>query len=422
MSRARVVALTGVALAAGFAGGYFVPRTSQPDATPLAGEEATAAQANGDRRGRRGSPPPTRFDVASPRFDALGALPYVDARFDPESDKRGVVRHRSGLAFKGLNFYNSRKSRQAFLVDMNGDTVHSWSHRTPKPWQSSELLPNGDILVIVKDLQLLRLDKDSRLLWQLDRRVHHDLSVVGDRIYVLTRRAKMLPRFHAEVRTWVEYVTVLDDDGEIVSEIDLLDVIATSPYAYLLPSVANVTVEGDPQRAEPFDVLHANHVEVFDGRLAHVSSLFAAGNLLVSCRSINAILILDADSHEILWLWGPSNVSAQHHPRLIDNGHLLIFDNGVYRSRVVEVEVPSGTIVWEYSHDGFYSPTRGSVQRLPNGNTLVTDSDSGYVFEVTPRKKVVWRFANPDVSHGERAVIWRMTRFTPEELPFLDGL
>ena len=37
----------------------------------------------------------------------------------------------------------------------------------------------------------------------------------------------------------------------------------------------------------------------------------------------------------------------------------------------------------------------GSVQRLPNGNTLVTDSFAGRAFEVTRERQVVWRFDNP---------------------------
>ena len=79
--------------------------------------------------------------------------------------------------------------------------------------------------------------------------------------------------------------------------------------------------------------------------------------------------------------------------------------------------------MWRYAPDaGFFSRTRGSVQRLANGNTLVTESDRGYAFEVTPGGEVVWRFANPDVSEdGMRAPIWRMTRYDPDALGFLDG-
>ena len=45
--------------------------------------------------------------------------------------------------------------------------------------------------------------------------------------------------------------------------------------------------------------------------------------------------------------------------------------------------------------NGFSTVTCGSTQRLPNGNTLVTESDSGRAFEVTADREIVWEFYNP---------------------------
>ena len=76
--------------------------------------------------------------------------------------------------------------------------------------------------------------------------------------------------------------------------------------------------------------------------------------------------------------------------------------------------------MWQYTSEGFFSKTRGSAQRLPGGNTLVSESDTGHVFEVTPDGDVVWRFANPDVDEGGvRAAVWRMTRRPLAALGFL---
>ena len=60
------------------------------------------------------------------------------------------------------------------------------------------------------------------------------------------------------------------------------------------------------------------------------------------------------------------------------------------------------------------------MQRLPNGNTLITESDRGYVFEVTPEQETVWRFANPDIDQSDvRIARGRMTRYSPDELEFI---
>lgn len=43
----------------------------------------------------------------------------------------------------------------------------------------------------------------------------------------------------------------------------------------------------------------------------------------------------------------------------------------------------------------FYSSYISSAQRLPNGNTLITESSDGHLIEVTPDHEIVWEFINP---------------------------
>ena len=107
-----------------------------------------------------------------------------------------------------------------------------------------------------------------------------------------------------------------------------------------------------------------------------------------------------------------------HMPTMLPNGHLLIYDNGqnaaVRRrgyTRVLELDPLTKKIVWEYKADppkSFYSPSRGSSQRLPNGNVLIAESDSGRLFEVTSQGEIVWEFLNPDLhKNGWRMALYR---------------
>ena len=43
----------------------------------------------------------------------------------------------------------------------------------------------------------------------------------------------------------------------------------------------------------------------------------------------------------------------------------------------------------------FYSPFISGMQRLPNGNTLITEGSDGRVFEVTKDHELVWEFISP---------------------------
>jgi len=300
---------------------------------------------------------------------------------------------------------------------MDGEVVHEWSHGEDS-WEHVELLAGGEILVLVNDKRLFKLDRDSNLLWTLEGRFHHDLWVrPNGEIYVLFRRAVRVTAIHDELDVFEDQVLILGPDGARRDAISLLDVLQKSQFGFLLPSLSP-TWDG-AEDGGALDVLHANHVEVMDGRLQHLNPLFAAGNLLISVRNINAIFILDGRSRDVLWLWGPTNLTFQHHPTLLENGNILVFDNGIKRSRVLEVELRSRRIVWQYEADHFFSAKRGSNQRLPNGNTLITESDAGYVFEVTRSGEIVWEFANPNISDTEeRRAIWRMTRLPASSLDF----
>jgi hypothetical protein len=355
--------------------------------------------------------------ASSSALDSLAALGYVDATYDPKSHLRDVVDADYEQVFPGFNFYNSRKGKSAHLVSMTGQVVHTWALETPENWQSSTLLPNGDVIALQKDLELVRLDLRSQIEWRLKGGFHHDLDVYRGEIYAVERLAEVHPAIHPHRKVLTDYISIITPDGKERHRFSLLEVLLSSPFAYLLPSLSPGSSASD---GPLLDILHTNHIEVFDGQFGEHNPLFRAGNLLLSTRSLNAIFILDGETHDVLWLWGPGNLTEQHHPRLIDNGNILVFDNGIETSRVLELDPIDRTIVWSYKEEGFYSRRRGSVQRLPNGNTLITESDKGYVLEVTSKGEVVWKFANPDVDNeGKRAAIWRMTRFAAADLRFL---
>lgn len=369
-------------------------------------------------------------EVRSPPANVamLRSLPYIEHAYDPNHALRGVAIHRVGSASPGLNFYFpwAWGRGTAFLIDMDGKVLWRWSLDRydatigRNPWiEHFELLPDGSILAGLKDDSIVKLDRDSNPIWATPLRAHHDLWVdtSGD-IWALTHEPRVVPEIHPSIPIEADAITVLSAAGRKKREISIIGLIERSGYAYLLPRLAGLPIPAD---GKVLEVFHTNHVEVFDGRLASRSPLFARGNFLLSVRNLNAVAIVDGSSEKILWLWGPGNLTYQHHPRLLANGDVLIFDNGTTRSQVIEVDPSTDRVVWRYAPpSGFYSEIQGAVQRLGNGNTLVTESGAGYAFEIDPAGDVVWKFANPDVNaKGFRNGIMRMTRFDPADLTFL---
>ena len=130
------------------------------------------------------------------------------------------------------------------------------------------------------------------------------------------------------------------------------------------------------------------------------------GDLSVSFRQTSTVGIVDRSSGEFSWKWGPGEISHQHNPTYLDNGHVLLFDNGPHRqgmsySRVIEVDPSNNQVVWEYRGDppiSFFSYHISGAERLPNGNTLICEGAPGRIFEVTPTQEIVWEYINPFVA------------------------
>jgi hypothetical protein len=334
----------------------------------------------------------------------------------PPPPHAGVTRHDPARSGHELMFFVSGHAPEALLIARSGEILHRWRrdyrdaaatdpaaflppgrNNAAGCWRRAHLFPDGGILAIFEGHGLIKLDRDSRLLWAYPGHCHHDLHVDDDgRIWVLTREAELAPRFGGDEPALLDYFTVLSPEGKFERRIPLLAALESSPYASLLDAA--------PAGG---DVFHTNTLELLDGSLAHLSPIFDRGNILTSIRELNALAILDPRRGTVVWaLTGPW--VKQHQPTLLPTGRLLLFDNlgRGGRSQVLEVDPLTREIVWSYA-DGpgrrLFSATCGSAQRLPGGNTLIVESDNGRALEVTPDGAVVWEYRNEHRAgeHGE---------------------
>jgi outer membrane protein assembly factor BamB len=168
-----------------------------------------------------------------------------------------------------------------------------------------------------------------------------------------------------------------------------------------------------------FDWAHNNTCEVLpDNPTARQDTRFRAGNLLFSYRSLDIIGVIDRDSGDIVWAWGPGDLDGQHQPTMLPNGRIMIYDNGTCRgwSRVIELDPLGGEIVWSYTatpKESFFSGFISGAQRLPNQNTLICEGATGRLFEVTLDGEIVWEFKSPYTEPGTHG-IYRATRYPPQ--------
>ena len=151
------------------------------------------------------------------------------------------------------------------------------------------------------------------------------------------------------------------------------------------------------------------------------------GMVLVSMRDLDALALLDMKAKRIVWAMRGA-WERQHDPDLLGNGDVLLFDNRGENikgggSRVIELNPASGKIDWAYegsTEQPFRSDKSGAVDRLPNGNTLISEDDSGRIFEVNKKDQIVWEFRDVRLHQATRvAKDW--LKFTPSGLLKLKG-
>lgn len=337
----------------------------------------------------------------------IATLGYV-AGTEGASAESGVIVHDPDLAYHGYTLYTSARGPEALLIDMDGEVVHRWASRRSLNWTRARLFENGDLLVVSRGAgreELFMLDSSSELKWAFPDRVHHDAVVVGGKIYAVGASARNLPAINRLEPVRDDLVLVLSLGGELLSSVSIYDCFANSP------EYADFFREHRP--ADERDFLHTNSVEIIDEDAPVPAEL--RGNAMVSIRNVSTIAVLDLTSERVVWsLFGPFR--KQHEARLV-GGSVLLFDNtGLgQQSRVMEIDAETGEEVWSYTEDGFFSMGAGAQQRLPNGNTLVTESEKGRIIEITREGRVVWEYVNPRTTLLDPDV--RMGILRAERLP-----
>jgi hypothetical protein len=384
-----------------------------------------------ERDGARGEVPAAVGGGAAPAD--LAALPYLQG-YRPARDLPTIGRHDPRRAWQGLNLAISGDEAAAVLFDMEGRVLHRWRQPIARVWpdlrgneeakkvdywRRVRLLPDGSLLAIYDGRGLIHLSRDSRLLWAHRGGIHHDLDLAPDgSIHALDRVGKALPRIRRG-GVLEDLVTVFEPDGRVRSQHSILEALERSDYAALLH-----------RRPDDPDFLHTNTLELLSGEGAERLPALAAGNLLVSILELDALAIIDPRQNRVVWALA-GLTRKQHQPTLLPGPRLLVFDNVWQRegSRVLELDPLTQQVLWRFptpgSREELFSRTLGSVARLPNGNTLITESEGGRALEVTPDGSVVWEYQSPlrvpaPDGRGELvASLFEVVRLAADDVPWL---
>ena len=301
-----------------------------------------------------------------------GQTPRWVSIYDPERAWNGYT----------LDFF---ERSVPILIDMNGEIVHSWPEARVRA--RLRLLPNGNLLAIGLGREVVEYGWDGDLVWEY--RVeegfypHHDVIRLGNGNTMLIKARRGEP---------TDDLLEVDESGRVIWEWRSAEFLADH--------------FGD-RAEEDRDITHLNSVQILPPNPWFESgdSRFRPGNVLISARNLDAVFLIDRQTNQIVWRYDVE-LDRQHEAMMIaagfpGHGNILIFNNGLQnkytdnQSSVIEVEPISGSVVWEYRAEGFFSPIVGVQQLLPNGNVLIGSSLGPRNFEVTRDGSIVWQWTPP---------------------------
>lgn len=360
--------------------------------------------------------------------------------------------NQNDLIFMSGFFENNNELR---LIERDGTLVAKWpvkfydifdnvSHLNYPPetnWNidthGALLLPDGSVVFNFEYGGLVKLDRCGKLVWKLECQTHHSVElaesggfwVPGRRYH--TKGSMKFPPFTPPL--WEDTLLHISEDGKILNEISVPDIFYKNDMEALLTASGHYyTLINEWDR----EILHLNKVAELPTAMAKDFPMFNAGDLLLSIRDLNLVMVIDPDTQEIKW-WRVGPWIRQHDPKFKAGGTIYVFNNNCYAtafgyfdmertpagalrvSNILEIHPETDTYRIVYGQkpgQEMLTVARGKHQLTENGGLFITEFDGGRVFETDRDGNIVWEFINrysaDEVAEITEARIYPKSYFT----------
>ena len=293
---------------------------------------------------------------------------------------------------------------------------------------------------------------DGKKIWAL--RQHHDWQREdfpagyyspgitpgnqGSKTLVLTHTNRVQPNVAGNTMLEDDRIIEISSEGKILWEWVVSDHVDEFHLDKEARTAISLSSGRNPGRGGGFDWMHINAMAYIGPNhwYDEGDKRFAPENVIFCSRESSLIAIVARDG-SVVWQLGPDysaspetrairQIIGQHNVHFIPKGlpgagNILVFDNGgqsgygkpssialdgrgIYAratSRVLEIDPVKLKLVWSYTSPTFFATNISGAQRLPNGNTLITEGPGGRVFEVTNAGAIVWEYIFP-IFGGDR--------------------
>jgi hypothetical protein len=353
------------------------------------------------------------------------------ARFDGT----GVTVNRTSDGGKVLLSSFFEGSNELRLIERDGSIVARWPvsfsailggvegvYATPATDWNTDIhgalaLPDGSVVFNFEYLGLVKLDRCGKLVWKLEKPTHHSVEPsesggfwVPSTRYVSEKEPSKYRPFTTPY--YEDTILHVSDGGEVLQELSVVRMFYDNKLEALLTATGeNITAN----RAWDREIVHLNKVGELGRALAADFPGFAAGDLLMSIRELNMVLVADPRTGRIKW-WRIGPWHRQHDPQFKAGGQIVVFNNNAYRtafgtdnpyawidpstprvSNIMEIDPQTGAYRVVYGGkpgQEMLSVIRGKVELRPGGGLLISEFEAGRTFETNADGSTVWEFIN----------------------------
>jgi hypothetical protein len=322
------------------------------------------------------------------------------------------------------------ETNQLRLIQRNGTVVARWpasfseifpdtSHLMNPPktdWNidihGALALPDGSVVFNFERGGLVKLDRCGSIVWTLARESHHSVElaegggfwVPGKRFYSKESESPFPP---FETPFYEDTIMRVSEDGEVLTEISVPKLFYDNGLEALL------TATGHWFRSKmhwDHEILHLNKIEELTSAIANDFPMFDAGDLAISIRELNLVMVINPHTGKIKW-WQIGPWLRQHDPEFIPNGKIIVFNNNIYPTSLKKVSdgnslLISNIVEFDFASDEhriiyggkkgqeLLTKIRGKHELTRNGGLLVTEFGSGRVFETDATGHIIWEYIN----------------------------
>jgi hypothetical protein len=163
------------------------------------------------------------------------------------------------------------------------------------------------------------------------------------------------------------------------------------------------------------EILHLNKVAELESAKAADFPMFTAGDLLLSVRELNMVLVADPSLQRVKW-WRVGPWIRQHDPEFKAGGLISVFNNNAYKSafgpdnpftrlpstiprvsNIIEIDPITGTHRLVYGGvegQEMMTVIRGKHELTAQGGLLIAEFEAGRAFETDAGGRTIWQYIN----------------------------